>query len=266
MPPTFDAAALRDDDAWDDSALVRAYDDAIARHGGRATSSSSKKSPKRAGRRGAENSPSASPRETDERVEAGPAPVDDRPRGPPPPAYYYAETSSYGEEHHRRRRRPSPRGRRPRYRHHPPPPPPPPSYGYGAYDAYDAYDGYYARDGADDGYGGIEAAFESFSPFGRAPAAAAPGYHRSPPVSRSPRGPLRPPPDVTESVPGYHRSPPVSRSPRGPPRPPPDVTESARETATSYADDGYDPDELANLLLAWYYAGYYTGSFSRRGE
>ena len=239
MPPTFDAAALRDDDAWDDSALVRAYDDAIARHGGRATSSSAKKSPKRAGRRGAENSPSASPRETDERVEAGPAPGDDRPRGPPPPAYYYAETSSYGEEHHRRRRRPSPRGRRPRYRHHPPPPPPPPSYGYGAYDAYDAYDGYYARDGADDGYGGMEAAFESFSPFGRAPAPAAPGYHRSPPVSRSPRGP---------------------------PRPPPDVTESAREPATSYEDDGYAPDELANLLLAWYYAGYYTGSFSRRGE
>ena len=238
MPPTFDAAALRDD-AWDDSALVRAYDDAIVRHGGRATSSSAKKAPERAGRRGAENSPSASPRETDERVEAGPAPGDDRPRGPPPPAYYYAETSSYGEEHHRRRRRPSPRGRRPRYRHHPPPPPPPPSYGYGAYDAYDAYDGYYARDGADDGYGGMEAAFESFSPFGRAPAAAAPGYHRSPPVSRSPRGP---------------------------PRPPPDVTESARETAASYADDGYDPDELANLLLAWYYAGYYTGSFSRRGE
>ena len=238
MPPTFDAAALRDDDAWDDSALVRAYDDAIARHGGRATSSSAKKTPERAGRRGAENSPSASPRETDERVEAGPAPGDDRPRGPPPPAYYYAETSSYGEEHqehHRARRRPSPR-----YRHHPPPPPPPPpSYGYGAYDAYDAYDGYYARDGADDGYGGIEAEFESFSPFGRAPAPAAPGYHRSPPVSRSPRGP---------------------------PRPPPDVTESARETATSYADDGYDPDELANLLLAWYYAGYYTGSFSRRGE
>ena len=232
MPPTFDAAALRDD-AWDDSALVRAYDDAIARHGGRATSSSAKKAPERAGRRGAENSPSASPRETDERVEAGPAPGDDRPRGPPPPAYYYAETSSYGEEHHRARRRPSPR-----YRHHPPPPPPPP-YGYGAYDAYDAYDGYYARDGADDGYGGVEAAFESFSPFGRAPAPAAPGYRRSPPVSRSPRGP---------------------------PRPPPDVTESARETAASYADDGYDPDELANLLLAWYYAGYYTGSFSRRGE
>ena len=236
MPPTFDAAALRDDDAWDDSALVRAYDDAIARHGGRATSSNAKKAPERAGRRGAENSPSASPRETDERVEAGPAPGDDRPRGPPPPAYYYAETSSYGEEHHRARRRPSPR-----YRHHPPPPPPPPppSYGYGAYDAYDAYDGYYARDGADDGYGGMEAAFESFSPFGRAPAPAAPGYRRSPPVSRSPRGP---------------------------PRPPPDVTESARETAASYADDGYDPDELANLLLAWYYAGYYTGSFSRRGE
>ena len=235
MPPTFDAAALRDDDAWDDSALVRAYDDAIARHGGRATSSSAKKAPERAGRRGAENSPSASPRETAERVEAGPAPGDDRPRGPPPPAYYYAEASSYGEEHHRARRRPSPR-----YRHHPPPPPPPPpSYGYGAYDAYDAYDGYYARDGADDGYGGVEAAFESFSPFGRAPAPAAPGYRRSPPVSRSPRGP---------------------------PRPPPDVTESERETAASYADDGYDPDELANLLLAWYYAGYYTGSFSRRGE
>jgi len=23
-------------------------------------------------------------------------------------------------------------------------------------------------------------------------------------------------------------------------------------------------DELANLLMSWYYAGYYTGSYSRR--
>lgn len=242
MPPTFDAAALRDDDAWDDSALVRAYDDAIARHAGRATSSSAKKTPKSAERRGAESSPSASRRETDERVEASPARGYDRPRGPPPPAYYYAE-ASYGEEYHRHHRRPSPRARRPQYHYRPPPPPPPPAaYGYGAYDAYDAYDGYYAHDGADDGYGRMEAEFESFSPFGRAP-------------------PPPPPPPPS----GYHRAPPVSRSPRGPPRPPPDVTESARETARSYADDGYDPDELANLLLAWYYAGYYTGSFSSKG-
>jgi hypothetical protein len=25
-----------------------------------------------------------------------------------------------------------------------------------------------------------------------------------------------------------------------------------------------DVDELANLLMSWYYAGYYTGSYSRR--
>ena len=52
----------------------------------------------------------------------------------------------------------------------------------------------------------------------------------------------------------------------GPPRAPPDMTESALETARSYADDGHDPDELANLLLAWYYAGYYTGSYSKQPE
>ena len=26
-----------------------------------------------------------------------------------------------------------------------------------------------------------------------------------------------------------------------------------------------DVDELANLLMAWYYAGYYTGQYSKRG-
>ena len=37
--------------------------------------------------------------------------------------------------------------------------------------------------------------------------------------------------------------------------PPPDVKDSALKAA------GND-DELANLLLAWYYAGFYTGQFS----
>ena len=27
-----------------------------------------------------------------------------------------------------------------------------------------------------------------------------------------------------------------------------------------------DVDELANLLMSWYYAGYYTGQYSKRGD
>lgn len=64
-----------------------------------------------------------------------------------------------------------------------------------------------------------------------------------------------------------------------PPPPPPlggDVGRRARAAASSALDAGAagdyqgahpeaDVDELANLLMAWYYAGYYTGQYSKRG-
>ncbi|CEF97560.1 unnamed product [Ostreococcus tauri] len=227
-------------DAWDDDALVRAYNDAIARHGGAPSSADERQ--REESRRGAS---AAERREDDARgVDGATVPAFDprsfEPRARrvgspssspvrPPPPYYYAETSYGGDAY----------GRRPSY---PPPPPPPPR----GYDPYDAYGGYYAR--GDDWYGHFEDDFAAFSPFRR---------------GRGPPPPARGPPPPSERSPRYHRSPPTARSPMGPPQIPPDMTDSAYDTARSYADDGYDPDELANLLLAWYYAGYYTGSFSR---
>ena len=225
-----------DADAWDDTALVRAYDDAIARHG----APSNAPTARRRGSNEDERANDAPTRSGDARREATPRSSErTRARASPVP-HYYAETS-YGDEYEYE------------YGRRAPPPPPPPRRGH---DPYDAYGGYYAA--RDEDYGYFEDEFAAFSPFRRG---------RGPPRGPPPRGPPpRGPPSPGEYG-GYpHRAPPMA--PRGiratPLRAPPDMTESALETARSYEDDGYDPDELANLLLSWYYAGYYTGSFSRQ--
>ena len=223
--------ALDGDDAWDDDALVRAYDDAIARHG-RAREGSERGRRARGTRardeaedaRASASTPTFDPRsfEVGRRVAS--------PRSSPGVGGgWYREDG---------REDASARGRREG-----------PAASTRGYDPYDAYEGRYARgdDWYDERYGYLEDEFAGFSPFRR---------------GRGPMPPARGAPPPFER-PRYHRAPPTARSPRGPPRPPPDMVESAYETARSYEDDGYDPDELANLLLAWYYAGYYTGSFSR---
>ena len=65
--------------------------------------------------------------------------------------------------------------------------------------------------------------------------------------------------------------------PPGPPPPGADVGQSARDAAAAALSRGVIPgasqyetpgdddvDELANLLMSWYYAGYYTGAYSKR--
>ena len=243
-----------DADAWDDSALIRAYDAAISRHGGTAgpapasrghpgASSPASSTPSRGAPREREAVASPRGRESDDvgpsagvraaemwLREAQYSPRSFEPprhRAPAPQPYYYVEDEYYEAEAygadawsgHRNHRPPPP----PHHLHHPPRSPHhPPPYHRGGYDPYDAY-------------GAMEHEFAGFSPF---------GGRRRPSPRRGGAPPMR----------------------GGPPRAPPDMTESALETARSYADDGHDPDELANLLLAWYYAGYYTGSYSKQPE
>jgi len=238
-------------DAWDDGALMRAYDRAIARHAdgeGRDQRSNAAHSPssskaRRSAGEVAERRNRQEPSSV-ERERAAPRPLSspsapredsrewDRSRDArtewhhpsPPQMYYYAE-------HDYARAGPASE----EYRRRPGPPPRPYDGRGGAYNQYDGYGGAYNQY---DGYGSardrrdtvFEEEFAQFSPFG----------------ARGGRDAGRM---------GYARA--------TPPRAPPDMTESAFETARSYADDGYDPDELANLLMAWYYAGYYTGAFSR---
>jgi hypothetical protein len=269
-----------DGDAWDDSALVRAYDDAIARYSQgnahastptRDTSSPSSsdarpRAPVPRVRRSAPDSASG------ERPRATAQPL---PRSPPPPhraaspsrvpygadAQPYYDPRMFEQRHGYQRPGPQPvyyysdydyappplaSSSRDEYYHHAPYPPPPPRQ----YDPYDAYGGEYAVR-----HPPFEDEFAQFSPFRG---------------SRTPRGGAPPPPHrypPPPHSPAHHHSPRRAPPPAmGPPRVPPDMTESAYETAHSYADDGYDADELANLLLAWYYAGYYTGSFSRKPD
>ena len=127
-----------------------------------------------------------------------------------------------------------------------------------------------------------------------------PGYpgrhprHRPLPGSKPPGAPpfpggfRRPPPPRGYGGPPGPRGPHDTRDPHhshhyggraGPPPPPPlggDVGRRARAAASSALDAGAagdyagahpdaDVDELANLLMAWYYAGYYTGQYSKRG-
>lgn len=269
-------------DAWDDSALVRAYDDAIARYGqgdGHASPPTrDATSPSSSGARPRAHAPRVR-RSAPEAASGG-----ERPRAPPqppspsPPLPHHGASPSrapydhppphydprmFEQRHGYRRPGPQPEyyyadydyapppasSSRDEYYHHARYPPPPPRQ----YDPYDAYGGDYGEHAAR--RPPFEDEFAQFSPFRgpRSPRGAGPPPpHRYPPPPHSPR---------------HHRSPRGPPPPAmGPPRAPPDMTESAYETAHSYADDGYDPDELANLLLAWYYAGYYTGSFSRKPD
>ena len=222
-----------DDDAWNDDALVRAYDEAISRHGGSGRARGGTERGRRASgtrtreadaddARASASTPTFDPRSFESARRVGSPRASPRVGGG-----WYGEEGREDEDARGWRGGAAAAAR--------------------GYDPYDAYEGHYARgdDRYDERYGYLEDEFARFSPFRR---------------GRGPMAPARGPPPPLER---YRRAPPTSRASRGPPRPPPDMVESAYETARSYEEDGYDPDELANLLLAWYYAGYYTGSFSR---
>ena len=117
-----------------------------------------------------------------------------------------------------------------------------------------------------------------------------PPHHRGPaPPPPHRRGPPGTPPrgaDWDAFVDAYGPSasprPRASTSPAHPPPGPPpsgaDVGQSARDAAAAALSRGVvvpggpgdetpgddDVDELANLLMSWYYAGYYTGAYSKR--
>ena len=116
-----------------------------------------------------------------------------------------------------------------------------------------------------------------------------PGFHGAPPAPYGPQayppGPYAPPrppygpPGPYGGHPGM--PPPPHHPPRRSPMPPApplggDLGQSARMAAAAALDSGAagdyqgnhpdeDVDELANLLMSWYYAGYYTGQYSKRG-
>ena len=273
IPPREDG--LSGQDAWDDSALMEAYNSAVERykitHGlGAGSASGAARATLSPSVGGSRNATPASPA----RGGVAGAPRD-RPRPPP--------------RRRGRAGRPSPEPRDVRARS--------PVRPGGEAASWDAYYAHYAAHARTPSQG------EYYDPYY--------GYHAAPPPSHDYPGRHPPPhprqrPPGGPAFPGGFHHPPLrrrlgirrparpSRSPRprgaydahghhygshaGPPR-------SLRWEATSGggrarrrrlrwigaagdyegAHPDADVDELANLLMAWYYAGYYTGQYSKRG-
>ena len=145
-------------------------------------------------------------------------------------------------------------------------------YDYDCDHDYDYYHGRYERHGRYGRYGHEQNAYGGYPP-PPPPRHPYESYH----VRGDPGG--YPAPPVTPPA-GHRRGDREERRPReerATPGAPPsfggeDAAGAAREaarTALSFAPGGggvhdADVDELANLLMSWYYAGYYTGSYSRR--
>jgi len=289
VPPRDDG--LSGQDAWDDSALMDAYNSAVERykitHGlGAGSASGAARATLSPSVGGSRNATTASPA----RGGAAGAP----PRSPAPAS-------------------PAPRPRRSPLPGNPATSSPDPRSGPAASEAasWDAYYAHYAAHAHappqaeyyDPYYGYAEEAPPPIHEYpGRRPrlhprwrpphgAPAFPGgagaRHPPPPPYAPPRGYGGPQTvrrqfadsahDARDAYAPYyaHDAGPAGGAPPGPPAGG-DVGRRARAAASAALDAGAagdyqgahpdaDVDELANLLMAWYYAGYYTGQYSKRG-
>jgi hypothetical protein len=274
VPPREDG--LSGQDAWDDSALMDAYNSAVERykitHGlGAGSASGAARATLSPSVGGSRNATPASPA----RGGIAGAP----PRSPAPAS-------------------PAPRPRRSPLPGNPATSAPDPRSAPGGEAAsWDAYYAHYAAHAHAPSQGEY---YDPYYGYDAAPPPSHdyPGRHPPHPRQRFPGAPAfpggfhHPPPPPPRGY-GGPAGPPGPRAPRGaydayghhygthggPPPPPPlggDVGRRARAAAASALDSGAagdyegahpdaDVDELANLLMAWYYAGYYTGQYSKRG-